>query len=96
MNGGTKVTIAGERDEDLVWDVSRHVAQRARRRVREDYRRSSDPQRRLHRRRRHVTQVDQHADVIHLSDDILAEAAQTADPRPVGCRVSPWHVVVVG
>ena len=52
--------------EDVVVDVARVVAQRFRRRVREDDRGARDAQRVPHRRRRHMRQVNQHAQTVHL------------------------------
>jgi hypothetical protein len=43
-----------------------------------------------------VREVDQHADPVHLPDDVLAELVQPAEHRLVGGRVRPGHVVVVG
>ena len=49
-----------------------------------------------HGGRRHVREVDQHAEAVHLPDDLAAEGGQTADARLVGRRVRPGDVVVVG
>ena len=49
-----------------------------------------------HGRGRHMAQVDQHAEPVHLAHDLLAEPGKPARPRLVGRGVRPRHVVVVG
>ncbi len=97
---GTKVTmqtpsLRGERLEYVVGHVPRYVADRAGRRVAEDHRRAGHPQRVPHGVGGDVREVDQHADPVHLPDDLLAELVQPAEHRLVGRGVRPGHVVVV-
>ena len=43
-----------------------------------------------------VGQVDEHADPLHLPDDLAAEVGEPAGGRLVGARVGPADVRVVG
>jgi len=50
----------------------------------------------VHGGRRHVRQVDQHADPLHLADHRPAEVGQPARVHLVGGRIGPADVAVVG
>ena len=78
--------VAGERDEHVVRHVAR-VSQTARaERVAEDHRCSRDPQRVAHDVGRHVREVHEHADPVHLRDDLLAE--RRLSPPSTGSSVA--------
>ena len=81
--------------EDGVGHVARHVVQRPRGGMREDDGRLRDAQRVVHRLRRDVRQVDQHAQPVHLTHDFLAEAREPAVGGGAGGAVRPvqGHVV---
>ena len=59
--------------DDVVGDVARDLAQRARVGMRKDHRRLRDAQRIAHGVGRGVRQVHEHADAVHLVHDLLAE-----------------------
>ena len=68
------------------------VSARARR-VREDHRRRRHAERVRHRSpARRVTEVDEHAEPVHLAHDLLAERREAVELRRVGRRVGPRHV----
>ena len=82
--------------QHVVGHVARVVAQRPRRGVREERRRDRHVQRRVHRRRRDVRQVGEHAEPVELADHLAAEVVEPADPRLVGRAVRPVGVADVG
>ena len=55
----------------------------------------ADPDRVAHRRRRHVAEIDEHAQPVHFPDDLFAERRQAVELRRVGRRVGPRHVQAV-
>ena len=100
MNPGTNVTITtppffGRELQHVVGHVARHVADRLGRRVREDDRRLAHADRVLHRVGRHVAEIDEHPEPVHLAHDLLAEFRQPAERRLVGRRIRPRHVQAV-
>ncbi len=93
--GHADAAVRGQRPEDVVGHVPRHVALRARARVAEQHGPAGDPQRVPHHVGRHVRQVDEHADPLHLGHHALARRAQPVVHGRVGRRVGPGHVRVV-
>jgi hypothetical protein len=65
-------------------------------RVAEDHRRGGGVQGVAHRRRRHVGEVNQHAQPVHLCDNVAPEVGEPTHRRLVGGRVGPRGVLVVG
>ncbi len=88
--------VARQPPEYLVRDIPRMIGHGPGRGVREDHRNRRDVEDIAHRVRRHVRQVDEHADPLHLGHDLAAEVRQPAVRGVVGRRVSPRHVAVVG
>ena len=88
--------VAGQSGQHVVRHVARMITDRPGRGVAEDHRRGGGVQRVVHRGRRHVGQVDQHAEPVHLGDHLAAEVGQPAVHRFVGGRVGPVGVLVVG
>ena len=64
--------------------------------MRKDHRRHGDAQRVFHRVRRDVAQVDEHAEAIHLANDLFAKPRQAAVRRLVGGRVGPGEIRGMG
>ena len=62
---------------------------RPRRGVREHDRHGGDVERLAHHVGAHVAEVDEHADPVHLGDDLTAEVGEPAEHRLVGGRVGP-------
>jgi hypothetical protein len=101
MKPATKLTITtpplcGDALQDLVRHVAWHVAQRARRRVAEDDGGGAGGQRIGHGRGRHVREVDQHAQPVHLRHHLAAQLGQAAVPRRIGRGVGQVVGRVVG
>ena len=88
--------VLGQQAEDVVRHVARMVVQGAGRGVGEDHRRRRDGDRLPHRLGRHVREVDQHAEPVHLAHHLLAEAGETAVLGRVGRRVGPVGVLGMG
>jgi len=63
--------------------------------VGEDDRGRGDVQGVAHRFRGNVRQVDEHADPLHLADDLTAEIGEAPSGRIVGRRIGPGQVAVV-
>ena len=70
-----------ERPRIVVGHVARCVAERPRRGMGEDHRRVRTRERVVHRLRRDVRQVDQHAEPVHLAHDVAAEGGEPAVRR---------------
>jgi hypothetical protein len=88
--------VVGQAPKHVVRHVAGVVGDGPARRVAEDHRRLRAVEGVTHRGRRDVREVDEHADPVHLGDDLATEVAQPADRWLVGRRVGPRHVVVVG
>ena len=62
------------------------------RRVRKDHRRLGHAHRVFHRVWRHVAEVDEHAEAIHLANHLFAELRQAAEHRRPGAGIGPGQV----
>jgi hypothetical protein len=72
------------------------VVQGAGARVAEDHRGEGRVERGVHRHRRHVGEVDENADALHLPDDRPAFVVEAVDPGLPHGAVGPRGVLVVG
>ena len=88
--------VVGQLRQDVVGHVPRMIADGPGRGVGEDHRSRAHGQGVAHRVRRHVRQIDQHADPVHLPDDLPTELTQSTEAGLVGRRVGPVGVLVVG
>ena len=88
--------LSGSRASTSSGTLRGMITHRPGRGVGEDHRGRRDRQGIAHRGRRDVGQIDQHAEPVHLADDLTAELGQPAVPRLVGGRVGPVGVLVVG
>ena len=43
-----------------------------------------------------MAQVDEHAEPIHLTDDLLTESRESTKYRFVGTGISPWDITAMG
>ena len=82
--------------QHVVGQVARHVDERACGRVRRDHRRVRHLDRVPERLVGDVRDVDQHAESIHLANDLPAEVREPAMPPGVAGRVGPAVAVVPG
>ena len=85
----TTPPLPGIAPQDLVGDVARVIGDSPGAGVGEHDRRLGRVERRGHRRRRDVAQVDQHPEAVHLADDLDAERRQAVVLRRVGRGVGP-------
>ncbi len=71
------------------------IGERASRRVAEDHRRTGHVEHVAHRAGRHVGEVHQHSQPVHLPHHVAAEVGEAAVPGAVGRSVGPVESDVV-
>jgi hypothetical protein len=86
-------TVLRQAREHRVRHVAGRRRQGARVGMREDHRRLRDGERVVHGVLRHMRQVDQHPEPVHLAHDLHAELRQAAVARGVGRRIRPFVAV---
>ena len=87
--------VAGDAVEHVVGDVARVVAEREGVGMRPDQWGAGDVERVMHHLRRDMGEVDDHAELVHPAQHVLAEAGEAVMARGVGGGIAPVGGVVV-